>query len=108
MYLFGCHPRNLLQFFHQIVFCLQAACGIYDQEVCLATFLAGADGIKDHGSRISPWFMRNDFDTGTLTPNLELIDGSGTKGICRGDQRAASAIFVKMGHLADACRLAST
>ena len=98
--------RDLLQLLHQVELGLEAARGVDEQQVGLAAFLAGADGVEDHGARIRAGFMGDDLDAGAFAPDLQLVDGRGAEGVGGGQYNFAPALLVPVGHLADGGRLA--
>ncbi|MNP36076.1 hypothetical protein D3C76_1294390 [compost metagenome] len=78
------HPANLFQFFHQVVFGVQATGGIGDQHID-ATGLGGLHGVEDHRGRVGTSVLRDHRDLVALTPYLQLLHCCGTEGVAGGE-----------------------
>ncbi len=68
--------------------------------------LAGGNRVEDDGGRIGTRARTNEVDACPRRPDLELLDGGGTKGIGRADERRLAAVLDEPRQLADGRRLA--
>ena len=69
-----------LQLVHQIGFIMQPSGSVNKKYVDIAGN-SGFDSVKNHGSRVSAFFVTDNFAAGTLPPNLQLFGSGGTEGI---------------------------
>ena len=69
-----------LQLVHQIGFIMQPSGSVNKKYVDIAGN-SGFDSVKNHGSRVSAFFVTDNFAAGTLAPNLQLFGSGGTEGI---------------------------
>ena len=80
---------------------------IADKQVCFAVSCR-MNCVKDNSRRVCVFFMFDNFDTGTLSPNFQLVDGCRTESIrCRQQYRLAF-VFEVMRKFTNGCGLTNT
>src|SRR5690606_10085214 len=74
------HTVNLFEFTHQVCLRVQSAGSIDDDDVRL-TGQAGGTRIVRHGGRVASGRAFDDLDANAIGPLVELLNGSGAKGV---------------------------
>src|SRR5271165_3113671 len=92
---------HFFQFGHQVGFGMQAAGGVHDDDVSVAG-LGGGYRVIDNRSRVRAKFLLDHLDAVARSPNLQLLDGRGAKGVGGAKDHAAAFLFQAIGELADA------
>ena len=90
----------LLQLFHQVLFIMESACRVDEQDVRLLR-LARSDGVINDRRRIRSFFVLDDADVAPVRPNRELFRRRRTEGIRRREHDALSHRGKIMGELPD-------
>jgi len=80
--------------------------GRIDDDNIRVSCLGRLDAVVGHRGRIGAVLLLDDGDPRPVGPDLELLNGGGTKGVCRSHQHALARLLVLVGHLADGRRLA--
>ena len=86
---------------------METSCCIADEQVCFAVSCR-MDCIKDNSRRVCVFFVFDDFNTSTLSPNFQLVNGCRTERICRCQQYRLAFVFEVMGKFPDGCGLTNT
>ena len=68
--------------------------------------LGGRDGIKYHRCRVGAFLVAHQIHLRTVCPDLQLVDGSCTEGICRCQQHLFALLAQVVGKLANGGGLA--
>ncbi len=84
---------------------MQAPRGV-DEHGIAPLRLRRADGVEHHRGGIGSFSGPNHIDAGASRPDLELLDGRGTEGIGRADQRLLAFMAQRIRQLADGGGLA--
>ena len=84
---------------------MQSARGVTDDHIAAACG-AGVDGIKYHRCRVGAFLVAHQIHLRTVCPDLQLVDGSCTEGICRCQQHLFALLAQVVGKLADGGGLA--
>jgi hypothetical protein len=79
---------------------------IHDQQLALAAFLAGADGVKDDRAGVGARALGDDLNPRPLAPDLELVDCGRAKCIGGGQYDLLASPLIILGQFGDAGRLA--
>ena len=98
-------PAHLFKFRHQIGLGVQTASRVDDHVVSLAR-RGSLQGIKQHCRGISSSLGLDHFRAGALSPNFELLDGGGAKGIGGAHQNVLALRAKHLCQLADSRGLA--
>ena len=93
-------PHNLFQFLHQVVFVVQSASRIGNQDVSL-TCLRRLQRIEQYGCRVGTGMLRNHRHIIALAPYLQLFNRRRTEGIAGGQHHALALILELLGQLTD-------
>ena len=98
---------NFLEFFHQVVFVVQTASGIYQHHVATAGHSRIA-GIERHGRRVRAFLMLHEFGTRTLRRGFQLINGRRAECIAGGNHHLLALVLQAGGKLTDGGRFTGT
>ena len=88
-------------------FIVQTAGGIGDNHIT-ASCLSGRDGIKNDSRRVRTFILLDDIRTGSVRPDLELVNGRRTEGIRRRQSNTLSLFDKTCRHFTDGGRFADT
>ena len=75
-----CRAANFVEFCHQIIFRMETAGRVDDQYVDSAS-LPGLQCIVKCSRGVTALAGADHLDAGTLAPDLQLLNGSGTEGV---------------------------
>jgi hypothetical protein len=81
-------PAHLLEFGHEIFFCVEPACGV-DDYIIDASGLGSLKGIEDNCARVRTRFLTDHIHLRALRPDLELFDSCRAKRICGAEKNLA-------------------
>ncbi len=98
-------PADLLELLHEVGFGVEAASGVYEDDVTAAV-LGSLDGVEDDGCGIAATFPFHKLYFSFFSPFLELFGGSGSKGICSSHEDLFPFGGVPLGQLGDGGGLA--
>ena len=91
---------HLFEFLHQVGFRVQAPRGIHDDHVHVAR-ASGGQAIIDDGGGIGAGFLFDQFRSGAIGPDGELLDCGGAKGISGAKHHGRAILTQPMRQLAD-------
>ena len=91
---------HLRQLVHQAALRVQAAGGVDDDVVGVARF-GRLQRVEEHGRGIAARLVLDDFGSGAIAPDFQLLDGGGAKGIGSGQQNGLALRPQQMRQLAD-------
>ena len=74
----------------------------------MLVFPDGGNGVKYHGGRVRPLGVLDQLHICPLGPHFQLLNGSGTEGVCRAQDHLTALIFQPQSQLADGSGLAYT
>ncbi len=107
MYLFAGYAAYFLQLLHQIIFGVQPAGGVDDQDVGL-TGLAGADGVVDYRSWVGPRLVMDNVHPYPFAPDFELVYSRGPESVRRPKDDLFALSLVITGQFSDGGGLTRT
>ena len=71
---------------------MQSAGGINNNYI-RTSGLTGGNGVKYHGGRVRPLGVLDQLHICPLGPHFQLLNGSGTEGVCRAQDHLTALIF---------------
>src|SRR4030095_7068780 len=89
---------HLVQFPHEIRFCVESTRGIANQELGIAA-VGSAVGVVTNGRRVAVVLPLNDLAADALCPNIELFDGGSAESVGGSEHDAVTFSLKKMGEL---------
>ncbi len=95
----GGDAANLGEFVHEILFGVEAAGGVDEDEVARAG-AGGSDGVVNDGTGVGAFLMANEMAPGALGPDFDLFGGGGAEGVCGGEEDFPAGGGVAGGELA--------
>ena len=101
------HAHDLFQFLHQVALVVQAAGGVGYQNVysfCTRRLVR----VEDYRGAVSTRMLGDDIYVVAIAPGLQLLDGSGAKGVAGRKKHGASFLLEVLGEFADGCSFADT
>src|ERR1700735_1466727 len=96
---------HFVQLGHQIGFGVEAAGGVYDDDIG-GTGARGGNRVEDNGGGISAGLLFYDFHAGTVRPDFQLLDGCGAESVSGAQDYACAFFFQAIGELPNSCGLA--
>ncbi len=97
---FGGGALHFFQLGHQVGFGVQAAGGVHDDDVGVAS-ARGGERVENDGGGIGAGFLFDHFDAGAARPDFELLDGGGAESVGGAEHHGGAFFFQAIGEFAD-------
>src|SRR5262245_17737979 len=98
---------NLLEFFHQVEFCVKSTGGVDNQNI-VVPIVCGFHRIEHYRTRIGSLLMRDHWAVQPLAPDFELVDCRSAECIAGSKHDLPAEALVRSGKLCDGCRFTDT